>query len=35
MEFVHDDPDTYNEFLAVVHLVKPAAALMTRAWRRG
>ena len=29
MEFVHDDPDTYNEFLAVVHLVKPAAALMT------
>lgn len=29
MELVHDDPDTYNEFLAVVHLVKPAAALMT------
>ena len=29
MELVHDDPETYNEFLAVVHLVKPAAALMT------
>ncbi|AKK25710.1 FAD-binding oxidoreductase [Mycobacterium sp. EPa45] len=29
MELVHDDPDVYNEFLAVVHLVKPAAALMT------
>lgn len=29
MELVHDDPATYNEFLAVVHLVKPAAALMT------
>ncbi|MFZ1179490.1 MAG: FAD-binding oxidoreductase [Mycobacterium sp.] len=29
MELVHDDPDTYREFLAVVHLVKPPAALMT------
>lgn len=29
MELVHDDPGTYREFLAVVHLVKPAAALMT------
>lgn len=29
MELVHDDPAIYNEFLAVVHLVKPAAALMT------
>ena len=29
MELVHDDPEIYNEFLAVVHLVKPAAALMT------
>lgn len=29
MELVHDDPGTYSEFLAVVHLVKPPAALMT------
>ena len=29
MELVHDDPETYREFLAVVHLVKPPAALMT------
>ncbi|MDZ4389900.1 MAG: hypothetical protein U0974_09235, partial [Gemmatimonadales bacterium] len=29
MELVHDDPDTYGEFLAVVHLVRPPAALMT------
>lgn len=29
MELVHDDPATYNQFLAVVHLVKPPAALMT------
>ncbi|KUH68026.1 oxygenase [Mycolicibacterium novocastrense] len=29
MELVHDDPDTYREFLAVVHLVKPPAALMS------
>ncbi|EKF24948.1 2Fe-2S iron-sulfur cluster binding domain protein [Mycolicibacterium hassiacum DSM 44199] len=29
IELVHDDPDTYREFLAVVHLVKPPAALMT------
>jgi hypothetical protein len=25
---VHDDLDTYREFLAVVHLVKPPSALM-------
>ncbi|WP_370331055.1 FAD-binding oxidoreductase [Mycolicibacterium hippocampi] len=29
MELVHDDASAYNEFLAVVHLVKPPAALMT------
>ncbi len=29
MELVHDDLDAYREFLAVVHLVKPPAALMT------
>ena len=29
IELVHDDPDTYREFLAVVHLVKPPSALMT------
>jgi len=29
LELVHDDLDTYREFLAVVHLVKPPAALMT------
>lgn len=29
MELVHDDPSSYSEFLAVVHLVKPPAALMT------
>ncbi len=29
MELVHDDPAAYGDFLAVVHLVKPAAALMT------
>ncbi|MDA2890072.1 FAD-binding oxidoreductase [Mycolicibacterium sp. BiH015] len=29
MELVHDDPATYADFLAVVHLVKPAASLMT------
>jgi NAD(P)H-flavin reductase/ferredoxin/2-polyprenyl-6-methoxyphenol hydroxylase-like FAD-dependent oxidoreductase len=28
LELVHDDLDTYREFLAVVHLVKPPAALM-------
>ncbi|MGO4443706.1 FAD-binding oxidoreductase [Mycobacterium sp. 2YAF39] len=28
LELVHDDIDTYREFLAVVHLVKPPAALM-------
>lgn len=28
IELVHDDLDTYREFLAVVHLVKPPAALM-------
>ncbi|ULE33828.1 FAD-binding oxidoreductase [Mycobacterium sp. IDR2000157661] len=28
MELVHDDPQAYNEFLAVVHLVKPPSALM-------
>ena len=28
MELVHDDLDTYSEFLAVVHLVKPPSALM-------
>jgi NAD(P)H-flavin reductase/2-polyprenyl-6-methoxyphenol hydroxylase-like FAD-dependent oxidoreductase len=28
MELVHDDLDTYREFLAVVHLVKPPSALM-------
>ena len=27
-ELVHDDLDTYREFLAVVHLVKPPSALM-------
>jgi NAD(P)H-flavin reductase/ferredoxin/2-polyprenyl-6-methoxyphenol hydroxylase-like FAD-dependent oxidoreductase len=29
IELVHDDLDTYREFLAVVHLVKPPSALMT------
>lgn len=29
LELVHDDPDSYGEFLAVVHLVKPPAALMS------
>ena len=29
MELVHDDPESYSTFLAVVHLVKPPAALMT------
>jgi hypothetical protein len=29
MELVHDDLDSYREFLAVVHLVKPPSALMT------
>ena len=28
IELVHDDLDTYREFLAVVHLVKPPSALM-------
>jgi NAD(P)H-flavin reductase/ferredoxin/2-polyprenyl-6-methoxyphenol hydroxylase-like FAD-dependent oxidoreductase len=28
VELVHDDLDAYREFLAVVHLVKPPAALM-------
>ncbi len=28
LELVHDDLDTYREFLAVVHLVKPPTALM-------
>jgi hypothetical protein len=28
MELVHDDLETYREFLAVVHLVKPPSALM-------
>jgi NAD(P)H-flavin reductase/2-polyprenyl-6-methoxyphenol hydroxylase-like FAD-dependent oxidoreductase len=28
IELVHDDMDTYREFLAVVHLVKPPSALM-------
>ena len=28
IELVHDDLDTYREFLAVAHLVKPPAALM-------
>lgn len=28
LELVHDDLDTYREFLAVVHLVKPPSALM-------
>lgn len=29
IELLHDDPATYSEFLAVVHLVKPAGALLT------
>ncbi|MGV0872762.1 FAD-binding oxidoreductase [Mycolicibacterium sp. XJ879] len=29
LELVHDDPESYGEFLAVVHLVKPPAALMS------
>lgn len=28
IELVHDDLDTYREFLAVIHLVKPPSALM-------
>ncbi|MEO3760832.1 FAD-binding oxidoreductase [Mycobacterium sp. B14F4] len=28
LELVHDDPQAYGEFLAVVHLVKPPSALM-------
>jgi len=28
LELVHDDLDTYREFLAVMHLVKPPTALM-------
>ena len=28
IELLHDDLDTYREFLAVVHLVKPPSALM-------
>ncbi|MCV7221962.1 FAD-binding oxidoreductase [Mycolicibacterium elephantis] len=29
IELIHDDLDAYREFLAVVHLVKPPAALMS------
>lgn len=29
IELVHEDPDSYNRFLAVVHLVSPPASLMT------